>query len=153
MLYAYRKAGPDDAASVARLHRAARAAAMPWLPVIHTPEEDVAFFETKVIPAAQVTVCEEAEGIVAFMAIRRGWVDHLYVAPTHWRQGYGRRLLTFAQAMQDQLQLWTFQGNRQALDFYAGHGFIEAERTDGARNEEGMPDVRLVWTAPPAALA
>lgn len=153
MLDAYRRAGLDDAADIARLFQAARRSAMPWLPVLHSAEEDVAFFADKVIANGQVTLCEVGEEIVAFMATRRGWIDHLYVSPDHWRRGYGRRLVTFAQAMQDQLQLWTFQGNTRARAFYAAHGFEEAELTDGADNEERMPDVRLVWSAPARPLA
>jgi hypothetical protein len=29
--------------------------------------------------------------------------------------------------------------------FYERHGFVEAERTDGRRNEERAPDIRYVW--------
>jgi hypothetical protein len=32
-----------------------------------------------------------------------------------------------------------------AQRFYAGHGFIEVRRTDGAANEEHAPDIRMVW--------
>jgi hypothetical protein len=29
--------------------------------------------------------------------------------------------------------------------FYLRHGFTEAERTDGQRNDEREPDIRYVW--------
>ncbi|MEM7766361.1 MAG: GNAT family N-acetyltransferase [Pseudomonadota bacterium] len=148
-----RNARPGDAEALARLHREARAAAMPWLPILHTPEEDHAFFETVLSGPSQLTICEADSQPAAFIATRPGWIDHLYVAPAHWRRGYGRRLLSFTQAMQGGLQLWTFQDNTAARSFYAAHGFREAELTDGANNEERTPDVRLVWTAPASPLA
>jgi GNAT superfamily N-acetyltransferase len=72
-------------------------------------------------------------------------VDHLYVAPEHWRRGYGPLLLNAAKQSADALQLWTFQRNRDARAFYATAGFREVELTAGERNEERTPDVRLVW--------
>ena len=35
--------------------------------------------------------------------------------------------------------------NEPARRFYRRHGFVEVGRTDGARNEEREPDVRLAW--------
>ena len=39
--------------------------------------------------------------------------------------------------------LWAFRVNTPALRFYERHGFVEVTRTDGSRNEENEPDVRL----------
>ena len=36
--------------------------------------------------------------------------------------------------------------------FYRRHGFTEVRRTDGADNEEHVPDVRMVWGAHPERL-
>lgn len=38
-----------------------------------------------------------------------------------------------------------FQVNKSAQRFCERHGFVAAERTDGAANEEREPDVRYVW--------
>src|SRR6056297_1200908 len=38
----------SDAPMIAAVHRASRRAAMPWLPDLHTPDEDVRFFSTMV---------------------------------------------------------------------------------------------------------
>jgi chorismate mutase len=32
-----------------------------------------------------------------------------------------------------------------AREFYARHGLVELERTDGSANEERQPDVKMVW--------
>jgi len=120
---------------------------MPWLPAVHTPEDDRLYFRRKIATEAQVTLIEENDCVIAYLATRRGWIDDLYVAPNRWRSGHGRRLLTFAQAMQDALQLWTFEQNTAAIAFYTAHGFEVVERTDGSGNEEGHPDLRMVWLA------
>ncbi|EJO89542.1 hypothetical protein MCOL_V205115 [Mycobacterium colombiense CECT 3035] len=37
-----------------------------------------------------------------------------------------------------------FQINTTAQRFYLRHGFIEADRTNGIRDEEHQPDIRLI---------
>ena len=41
--------------------------------------------------------------------------------------------------------LWVFETNTPARGFYARHGLVELERTDGAGNEEKQPDIRMAW--------
>jgi indole-3-acetate monooxygenase len=43
------------------------------------------------------------------------------------------------------LELWCFQANERTLRFYEGRGFRAIRFTDGADNEERMPDVRYRW--------
>ena len=43
------------------------------------------------------------------------------------------------------LSLYVFARNTSARRFYERHGFVAAEASDGARNEEGEPDVRYEW--------
>ena len=38
-----------------------------------------------------------------------------------------------------------FESNVAARAFYARHGLVELERTDGSANEERRPDVRMAW--------
>ena len=136
-----------DAASLAGLHRAARAAAMPWLAVVHTPNEDLEFFRSHVLVNAEVTLAEVSGRPVGFIAQVPGWIEHLYVAPDHWRAGIGSQLLRLAMARQDQLDLWTFQRNAMARAFYERHGFTAQEETDGRGNEEREPDIRYRWVS------
>lgn len=141
-----RPARAEDAPGIAQLHRTSRAAAMPWLAVVHTPQEDLQYFSQQVLPVADVRVAE-ARGVLAGFAARRdSWLDHLYVAPGFWRGGIGGLLLDGAMVPAPRLELWTFQRNEGARRFYESRGFRAAEFTDGARNEECEPDVRYVWT-------
>jgi chorismate mutase len=38
-----------------------------------------------------------------------------------------------------------FEMNEPARRFYAHHGLVELERTDGSANEEKKPDIRMAW--------
>lgn len=140
-----RLATSDDAVHLSRVHCLAREVAMPWLPILHTPEQVVSYFAGRVLSSETVFVCDVDDRTIGFTAFSGGWVNHLYVEPAHWGRGHGARLLDLAKAASPTLQLWTFQGNRLARRFYARQGFSEAELTDGQHNEEKTPDVRLVW--------
>jgi GNAT superfamily N-acetyltransferase len=71
-------------------------------------------------------------------------LDHLYLEPGLRRRGLGTRLLDHARAEHGgPLQLWCFADNRAARTFYAARGARELYETDGSRNEERLPDVRL----------
>jgi GNAT superfamily N-acetyltransferase len=141
----FRQASVSDAPAIARLHRASRAAATPWLPVIHSPHEILEFFRDQVLPSQTVVVADKLGHLAGFIAYADGWLNHLYVAPNAWRDGIGSQLLRRVQAASSTLQLWTFQRNNMARTFYARFRFEEVEFTDGHRNEEKTPDVRMVW--------
>lgn len=134
-----------DVQAIAIIHRAARQRAMPWLPNLHTPEEELWFFRTIVLPKETVWIAKTGSETVGFISVNEGWLNHLYVAPEHWSKGAGTKLLVTAKSQFDSLQLWTFQRNENARRFYVGHGFFERELSDGERNEERVPDVRLIW--------
>ena len=135
-----------DAAAIAHLHRTARAEAMPWLPVLHSLQDDLRYFRDVVLHNEQVWVASNAAAVLGFAATANGWLNHLYVSPEQWRGGLGRTLLEAAQThVPSGLQLWTFQHNQMARRFYATHGFREVEFTNGQDNEERCPDVRMMW--------
>jgi ribosomal protein S18 acetylase RimI-like enzyme len=74
------------------------------------------------------------------------WVDQLYVDSSATGQGLGSELIELAKTLRpDGLQLWTFATNIGAQRFYRRHGFVVAETTDGAGNEEKAPDIRFIW--------
>jgi len=137
----------DDGVAVADVFAAARAE-MRYLPDLHSRQEHVTFFSTRVLPTSHVTVAEaEADrAVVAFSAVRGGWLEHLYVVPAHQGRGIGGVLLR--RAMNENpagLWLWAFAANVRAIAFYGRAGFAEVLRTDGSRNEERQPDVQMHW--------
>jgi putative acetyltransferase len=147
---AIRRADAGDAAAVARLFRAVRRTCLPFLPELHTPDEDLGFFRDRVFADCEVWVTQ-ADAIDGFIAFRTGWVDHLYIHPERHRQGLGKSLLALAMNSSSPLRLWAFQRNTAAISFYRACGFREIERTDGTHNEEREPDVLMERLAPSAA--
>jgi putative acetyltransferase len=141
-LHAIRRADARDIANVARLHRLVRRTSLPFLPDLHTAEEDLRFFRDTVFAQCEVWVAGDIDGFIAF---REGWIDHLYVAPDRQRTGIGSALLEQAKRTHSPLRLWTFQKNLGAIQFYSARGFREIERTDGSRNEEREPDILFAW--------
>ena len=132
-------------AAVARIHRLAFFHAMPHMPVLHTAEDDFAFYSSVVFPRTEIWLAEQAGAATGFIAFRPGWIDHLYIHPEYQRSGLGSSLLAVAQASADALRLWTFQCNTCARQFYEGHGFAIEKETDGASNDEQQPDILYVW--------
>ncbi|MEM8665797.1 MAG: GNAT family N-acetyltransferase [Pseudomonadota bacterium] len=132
---------------LAALFARSRAVAMPWLPVLHTPEEDVAFFKDRVLPRGETLIAEAGAEVAAFITFNADFVDQLYVEPERRRQGLGRALLREAKSSSDSLSLWVFQQNSAARAFYAAEGFVDDIFTDGSNNEEKTPDLRMVWQA------
>ncbi len=140
-----RRAGLSDAAALAALHRAVRAACLPYLPDLHTPEEDLRFFRDHVLADCTVWVVGEESAIGGFCAVRPGWMDHLYVDTARQGTGIGSALLARAMQGADHLRLYVFQRNTRAIRFYEARGFRLVARTDGSRNEEREPDALYAW--------
>jgi|AGTN01.2.fsa_nt_gi Acetyltransferase (GNAT) family. len=140
-----RRATALDMPEVASVFGKSRRQALPFLPVLHTPEEDIAYFLNSVFPNNQVYVAVDKK-IVGFIAFDQEWVHHLYLLPDHQNMGTGARLLELAKKDATRLQLWAFQKNTRALEFYARHGFRVLKETDGAENQEKEPDALLEWS-------
>jgi GNAT superfamily N-acetyltransferase len=119
-----------------------------WMPVLHSRDQDIAFL-SRMIASHHVLVARDAEGVpLGFIAVKQGDIAGFYVAEASRGQGIGKVLLDAAKAQEPRLVLWTFQANTGAIAFYAREGFTEVERTDGAGNEERLPDVRMIWRRP-----
>jgi len=135
-----------NAAECASILRTTRKHSLPYLPDLHTAEEDVRFLSDRVLADDRVLAAlDEAGKVVGFIAFGRGWVNHLYVLPGFQRLGIGRRLLEEAKRQCSGLKLWTFERNTGALRFYESQGFSVVKRTEGTENEEKEPDLLLQW--------
>lgn len=139
-----RPAVPGDAGALAAVHlRARRAAPMPE--PAH-PDSTLAPFLATRIGADQVWVAEAGERVLGYARHTPTWLDDLYVDPSAARQGVGSLLLDVVKdRLADGFCLWVFASNAPARAFYARHGLIELEETDGSANEERAPDVRMAW--------
>ena len=134
-----------DAAAAADLHRRAGALIPGYDTSLHSPAEFIMFYRDHVIPAGTVWGMFEGERLRGHVALLPGWIDHLYVDPQVHGQGIGSALVRLAQGEQAELRLHTFQSNLRARALYERHGFVIEELTDGARNEEKMPDMTYFW--------
>ena len=139
-----RRGAPTDAPAVARIFRDSRAEAMPWLPVLHTPEEDTVWFRRAL--AGESYVFEEGERILGFAVLGEDELDPLYVTPESQRLGVGSALFRCAQeARPGGFSWWVFRDNERARRFYEALGGRLLYETDGRGNKEQTPDARYEW--------
>jgi putative acetyltransferase len=141
----YRLLVPEEARAAADIHRVAGALIPGYDTSLHTPEEYVAFYENEVLGNGPVWGAFDGAVLRGHIALRPGWIDHLYVDPPFHGRGIGGALVKLAQREQEELRLFTFQSNLRARALYERHGFVVEELTDGARNEEKLPDVTYHW--------
>lgn len=144
----------EDCAEAAAVWWRSRTADGTQLPApVHTPDEVRRWFAEVLLPDGQTWVAEselEDGGVIGVLTLDGDDLDQLYVVPERAGQGVGSMLVDLAKGLRpDGLELWTFQSNTRAQRFYAGHGFTEVRRTDGAANEERAPDIRMVWDPHP----
>ena len=142
-----RRGTAADAPELAELFWQVRTESVPHIPMIVHPRESVLpFVEDVLLGEFEVWVVESEGRLVGFLALMPPDVlGHLYLRSAHTGHGLGTRLLDLAkERFPEGLQLWAFESNTGALRFYERHGFVAVEHTDG-HNEEGVPDVRMVW--------
>ena len=121
-----------------------------FLPMLHTVEQDRWFIENVVLKECEVAVAERDGGIVSFLARDGEEIRMLYTHPDVVGSGAGSLLLEAAKASGvAALELWCFQANIRARKFYEARGFRAIRFTDGADNEEKMPDIRYRWQLRP----
>jgi GNAT superfamily N-acetyltransferase len=116
----------------------------PWVPRLHTYADEQGFGRM-MVAQGWTTVARRDGEVVGFLARDGETIHALYLRPDARGQGIGAALLEAAKTARNRLDLWTFQANTGAQRFYIRHGFHEAERTDGAQNDEKLPDIRYVW--------
>ncbi|NCQ25491.1 MAG: GNAT family N-acetyltransferase [Rhodobacteraceae bacterium CG17_big_fil_post_rev_8_21_14_2_50_63_15] len=118
--------------------------ATPWLPIVRSRSEDLRTL-CAVVVKGWVRVVRDPQGVAAFSVCDGAILHALYVHPLRWRQGLGRLLLTQAKSEAPALQLWVLEANLAARQFYLREGFVEVEHGEGMGNDEGLPDIRMIW--------
>lgn len=140
-----RRASLDDMPALARLHRHTVRTSLPFVPDLHTPEEDAWWFAERLYAANEIWLAEGDDGPLGYVAFRPDFIEHLFVHPDAQGNGLGLELLDQARRHAFEMTLWTFQQNLRARRFYERHGFVAVRQTDGADNEEKLPDVLYRW--------
>lgn len=141
-----RAAAAADAPEVARVLIDSRRELMPFAPSAHSDDEVRAWAREVLIPTGGVTVACFGGAVAGVLAVSQAdgiaWIEQLCVHPANVARGAGSALLAHALAtLPRPLQLYTFQANRHARDFYERHGFAAVAFSDGEDNEEHRPDV------------
>jgi GNAT superfamily N-acetyltransferase len=117
-----------------------------WMPRVHDHEDVERYYSDVVFQERQVKVADVDGKVCAFIALSDdAYVTALYVCPGYRREKLGKSLIDHAKTLfPDQLNLWTFDENKDAQRFYRRENFIEVKRTDGD-NEENLPDILFQW--------
>lgn len=147
--FVFRRAELAESESVAAIARISRRHFLPYVPDLHSFEEDREYFSNIVFTESEVWVAEEDGILAGFCAFRLQWLDHLYCLPAYVGKNLGMKLLDKAKQGQMRLQLWVFQQNIRAISFYERHGFRKVRETDGSGCEENLPDALYEWRAQP----
>jgi GNAT superfamily N-acetyltransferase len=145
-----RRAEGADADMAVGVYLRARHHAVPQIPPLVHPDEDVRQWMRGVVREQEVWLACAGDGtVLGLMVLDGDWVGQLYVDPGWTGHGLGTRFVELAKTRRPGgLQLWTFASNVRARRFYERHGFTVEERTDGSGNEERAPDVRYAWRPP-----
>ena len=142
-----RTAEPQDADAIAAVHRTSMREALPYLPDLHTADEERAWVANIVLPHQEVWVAAVGGRVVGFAALDGDMLAQLYILPGEQGRGIGSALLAKAMAQRPGgMRLYAFQRNTRARGFYERRGFVAVEFGDGSGNEEGEPDVLYQWT-------
>lgn len=115
-----------------------------WMPNVHTIEEHKGY-GAWLMKVSDVSVALAEDRVVGFMSLQDSDIQALYLSPDYRDFGIGRAFLNAAKSDVEKLGLWTFQKNTKARTFYLRNGFIEDQRTDGAGNDEKLPDIHFQW--------
>ena len=145
MHFTLRRATAYDADAITNVYSASFRL-LTFLPMLHTVEGYRWFISNVILNDCEDTVAEDASGIVAFLARHGEEVRLLYTRPDRIGMGADTQLIDAAKATGiGALELWCFQANDPARRFYEARGFHAIWFTDGAQNEERMPDIRYRW--------
>jgi GNAT superfamily N-acetyltransferase len=141
---------PKDAPALARIHRMARAVALPGLCEPWGEAAVADWLRGTLLAHHRVRVAVVAGSPVAYLGLAHAGASgaevlHLYVAPGFQGRGIGGRLLVEAiAAAPGGLALFAFERNQAARRFSGRHGFRIADARAASANEEGEPDLRYV---------
>jgi putative acetyltransferase len=148
MRFTLRRAAASDADEIANVYYASFRL-LTFLPMLHTTEEYRWFVSNVTLKNARSRLTRTKAGSSLFLGRRGEKVRLLYTRPDRIGMGAGTQLIDAAKASNvDALELWCFQANERARRFYEARGFQAIRFTDGADNEERMPDIRYRWEHP-----
>ena len=140
-----RRATADDLGALDEVFAGARQEMLTYIARLHTREEDRGFLRD-LVATTEMWVAEVDDRVAGFVALDGDLLAHIYTHP----QGDGTGSVLIDKAKERRpggFHLWVFQRNEGARRFYERHGLRLVELTDGAGNEQRLPDARYEWRA------
>ena len=138
---------PEDFDAVTILWRISREKSLPEHQRAkgHFFYEDRDYFRDHLLINNRVWVVISESHPVAFIAMKKDFIDHLYIHPDYQRRGIGKALLEFARERSpNHIWLFTLQVNVNGRAFYEKNGFV-AEKFGVSPPPENEPDVEYHW--------
>ena len=97
------------------------------------------------LPLAEVYLYEEQGEIQGFIGLSGSYIAGIFVCGQAQSRGIGRKLLDYAKAGKNRLELRVYQKNARAIAFYRREQFeIQAECLDC---ETGEKEYLMAWEA------
>jgi len=142
-LVALRHYRPQDFDATVRLWYAVGRDAHPYVAERYSYVDYAVYFRDVMSLDCAIWLAEAAERLAGFIILRGDYVDQLYVAVAHQRQGIGGALMARARAHSPAgLRLRCFVRNTNARAFYERLGF---RVVDFGVSKEGEPEIRYCW--------
>ncbi len=99
----------------------------------------------QMLPLAEVYLYEEQGEIQGFIGLSGSYIAGIFVCGQAQSRGIGRKLLDYAKAGKNRLELRVYQKNARAIAFYRREQFeIQAECLD---RETGEKEYLMAWEA------
>jgi GNAT superfamily N-acetyltransferase len=97
----------DHMQAAAAIRRVALWQRLPWLPDVHTPEEEEQYWRMHLLPNCSILGATLGNQLVGVIAYGDNWIEQLYVLPGFQGRGIGSSLLGCAKAEMNEIRLWT----------------------------------------------
>jgi GNAT superfamily N-acetyltransferase len=116
-----------------------------WHPRVHSRAEEIHYC-SRMIELGWIRVARKNGQAVGFIARDHQDIVALYINSNVQRRGIAMRLLKDAKNTETRLTAWCYDKNIAAQKLYIHQQFREVCRTDGLKNDVGLPDIKYVWT-------
>jgi len=111
---------------------------------IHPFEDHVFFLNNILNKDNKIYIAVDDKKVVGILAFNDYELNQLYIHVDYQGKGLGKRFLALAKEnSKGRLELYTFEVNHKAQQFYERNGFKIIGR--GYENEENMDDIKYEW--------
>ena len=116
-------------------------------PSTRTPDEVRAWCRSLLDqPGRELWLAARDRVLLGFVVVEGDWVNLIFVHPGRPARGVGAALLDLVKSLRPHgFGLRVYQVNERARAFYARHGLVELECTDGSGYLDAEPDVQMAW--------